>query len=447
MLVRALDNLVVHENLVREPVHERHPARLDDIARDANHVPVALLVAKRRPHAHGSVRCHLAPQHAHLVVVELDLRHVREERKQSLAECRIERVHRAVTLAHLMADLVANLELDGRLRNGHALRGLVFNHAVAQHLERLLHHAQVAVHEQLETRLGAIEMPARVLAFLDEREQLAHHRVLLVDARLDGPELFHNEGTARLVARDEHAVVADFVRVDMLETAADLHHAVNVGTALVRKRRIAHVRGMHVARQVHNLVHVAAQLAQPCNLLRGKELRAHLEMQVGSNRREVRVSATLAVTVHHALHHRSAALHGKQAVAHAQARVVMHVDADRRRNHLLHVLHNLLEFPRHRAAVRVAKHNEVRAAALRSLQRLESVLRVRLVAVKEMFRIVNHLLGMVLEVVDGGLDHVEVLFERRADDVRNVQIPALSKNRLDRSARLHERLQQRVLLG
>ena len=91
----------------------------------------------------------------------------------------------------------------------------------------------------------------------------------------------------------------------------------------------------------------------------------------------------------------------------------MHVDANRRRNHLLHVLHNLLEFPRHRTAVRVAKHNEVRAAAFGSLQRLESVLRVRLVAVKEMFRIVNHLLGMVLEVVDGRLDHVEVLLERR----------------------------------
>ena len=125
----------------------------------------------------------------------------------------------------------------------------------------------------------------------------------------------------------------------------------------------------------------------------------------------------------------------------------MHVDADRRRNHLLHVLHNLLEFPRHRAAVRVAKHDKVRAAAFSSLQRLESVFRVRLVAVKEMFRIVNHLFGMVLEVVDGRLDHVEVFLERRADDVRDVQIPALSKNRLDRSARLHERLQQRVLLG
>ena len=255
------------------------------------------------------------------------------------------------------------------------------------------------------------------------------------------------EGTARLVARDEHAVIADFVRVDMLETTADLHHAVDMGTALVRKRRIAHVRGMHVARQIHNLVHVAAQLAEPCNLFRGKELRAHLEMQVGSNRREVRVSATLAVTVHHALHHGSAALHGKQAVAHAQARVVMHVDADRRRNDLLHVLHNLLEFPRHRAAVRIAKHDKVRAAAFSRLQRLESVFRVRLVAVKEMFRIVNHLFGMVLEVVDGRLDHVEILLERRADNVGDVQIPALSENRLDRGARLHERLQQRVLLG
>ena len=216
-----------------------------------------------------------------------------------------------------MADLVTNLEFDRRLRNGHTLRGLVFNHAVAQHLERFLHHAQVAVHEQLEARLGTVKVPAGVLAFLDEREQFAHHRVLLVDARLDGPELFHHEGTARLVARDEHAVVAHGMRVDMLETAANLHHAVDMGTALVRKRRIAHVRGMHVARQVHNLVHVAAQLAEPCNLFGGKELRAHLEMQVGSNRREVRVSATLAVTVHHALHHRSAALHGKQAVAHA----------------------------------------------------------------------------------------------------------------------------------
>ena len=78
-------------------------------------------------------------------------------------------------------------------------------------------------------------------------------------------------------------------------------------------------------------------------------------------------------------------------------------------------------------------------------ERLDRVFRIGLVAIEEMFRIVNDLFGIFLEVCHGRLDHVEVFRERRADHVRYMQIPALTKNRLDRSFRLDQSLQKRIV--
>ena len=237
------------------------------------------------------------------------------------------------------------------------------------------------------------------------------------------------------------------MRVDMFKAAANLHDAIDVGTTLVCKRSIPHIRSMHVTRQVHNLVDIAAQLAQVRELLGSRKIAAHLELQIGGNRREVCVTAAFAVAIHHALHHHATRLHSVNRVCHGKSTVVMHVDAKRRRNTLLHFRNNLFNLPGHRSAVRIAKHDAIGMAKFGRLERFERIFRIRLVAIEKMFRIVNHLFGMFLEVCDRRLDHVEVFFESRADNVRDMQIPALTKNRLDRSFGLDERLQKRVVLG
>ena len=406
-----------------------------------------MFIAKCCPHANRCIGRHVRTKNAHLKVVEAHTFHAREERQKRLTESGIKSVHRTVTFAHLVANLVAHLEFDRSLRHRNTLRRLVFNHAVVEHLERFLDHSQVAVDQELEARFGGVEMPARIFAFLDFLEEACHHRILLVDARLNRLELFDNERTTGLVACHEHAVVTHRMRVDMFKTAADLHDAIDVRTTLMSKCGIAHVRGMHVARQVHNLVDIATQLAQVRELLCSRKIAVHLELQIGCNRREVCVTAAFAVAIHHALHHHTARLHSVNRVCHGKSTVIMHVDAKRRRNSSLNLLYDFFDFPRHRSAVRIAKHDAIGMAKFGRLERFERVFRISLIAIEEMFRIVNHLFGMFLEVCDRRLDHVEVFFESRADNVRHMQIPALAENRLDRSFGLDERLQKRVILG
>ena len=303
----------------------------------------------------------------------------------------------------------------------------------------------MAINEQLEARLGTVEMPARIFAFLDFLEEACHQRILLVDTRLDGLELFDNEGTPRLVARHEHAVVAHGMRVDVFKTARDLHDAIDMGATLMGKCGITHIRGVHIARQIHDLVDIAAQLAQVRKLSSRNKIAIHLELQISGNRREVRISATFAVTVHHALHHRAARLHGIKRIRDRKPAVVVHMNSKRCGNALLNIRKNFFDFPRHRSAVRIAKHDTIGFALFCSAERFDGVFRVCLVAIEEMFGIVNDFFGMFLEECYRRFNHVEIFCERRANHVRHVQVPTLTKNRLDRSARLHERLQQRVV--
>ena len=268
-----------------------------------------------------------------------------------------------------MANLVAHLELDRCLRHGNTLRRLVFNHAVVEHLERFLDHSQMAIDQKLETRFGGVKMPAGVFAFLDFLEKACYQRILLVDARLDCLELFDNERTARLVARHEHAVVAHGMRIDMFKTARNLHHAIDVSTALMGKCGIAYVRGMHVTRQIHDLVDVAAQLAQMAQLFSGSKIAVHLELQIGGNRRQVRIPATFAITVHHALHHHTTRLHGVKRIRDRKPAIVVYMNTKRCRNVLFHIRKNLFDFPRHRSAVRIAKHDVIGMAEFSRLER------------------------------------------------------------------------------
>ena len=346
-----------------------------------------------------------------------------------------------------MANLVANLKLDRRLRHRNPLRSLVFDDAVVQHLERFFDHSQLAVHKHLEACLGAIKMPTSVFTFLDKCKKLTDHRVLLIDARLDSLELFNHQGTACLIARHKHAVITHGMRVNVFKAARHLHHTIDVSTTLMRKGGIPHVRGVHIARQVHNLIHITTQLTESCHLFSGKELRPHLKVKVGGDRRKICITATFTIAVHHTLHHQGAILNSIDAIAYGKASIIMNMDSDGRRNFLFYILYNFFEFPRHRAAIGITKNNAISTTLFGSAECFYCIFRICLVAIKKMFRIINHFFGMFLEVRHRRLDHVEVLFESRADDIGHMQVPALSENRLNGSTGLHERLQQRVVLG
>ena len=95
------------------------------------------------------------------------------------------------------------------------------------------------------------------------------------------------------------------------------------------------------------------------------------------------------------------------------------------------ILGHRVNLGRQRAAVRVAEHDEVGAAALGSLPRRERVCAVVLAAVERVLGVVHDELAMRFEVPHGIFDHGQVFCRRRLQDLEDVQEPRLAVDRDD----------------
>ena len=128
---------------------------------------------------------------------------------------------------------------------------------------------------------------------------------------------------------DQHrAVVADRLRLDVLERARVLVDAGHVHAALVGERVAADVGLVRVRAEVAELVEEVRRLGEPHEAVLGNALEAHLELERRQDRDEVRVAAPLAVAVHRPLDEPRALLDRDERVGHAAAGVVVGVDAD-----------------------------------------------------------------------------------------------------------------------
>ena len=141
---------------------------------------------------------------------------------------------------------------------------------------------------------------------------------------------------------------------------------------------------------------------------------AHLQLEVGDDRGQVRVPASLAVAIHAALDVRGAGVDRRQRVRHRDVGVVVRVDA----NDAVEPLPDVRHEPRHalgrRTAIGVAEAQHVGAGVVRGLERPERVVGVGLIAVEEMLRVVDHLFAVILEVLHGLGDEQQVLVEGRS---------------------------------
>ncbi len=82
----------------------------------------------------------------------------------------------------------------------------------------------------------------------------------------------------------------------------------------------------------------------------------------------------------------------------------------------------------HAAAVGVAQDDAVDIGLGRRLQRLESVVRVGLVAVEEVLGVVDHLADMLFQVGQRVVDQLEVLLEADAQRLANMEVPGLAED-------------------
>ena len=145
---------------------------------------------------------------------------------------------------------------------------------------------------------------------------------------------------------------------------------------------------------------------------------------------------------------RRALADGGQRVGHGQVAVVVGVDAERDRD------------ARGRPAATAAatssgsapplvSHRTIQAApaAAAAWMRPQGVVGVVLEAVEEMLGVVDHLAAVRRAEGDRVGDHPQVLVERDAEDLVDVQVPALADDRDDRRAGVDQGLHADVVLG
>ena len=116
--------------LVLDAVDQGLPGGVDDVLRDADRAPEAILVAGLDDDADPGRRTGLGVDHADLVVDQAHVPQGRVEPLQALAQGRVQGIDRAVAFADHVLDLVAHAQLDrglgddpARLRSSRRSRG------------------------------------------------------------------------------------------------------------------------------------------------------------------------------------------------------------------------------------------------------------------------------------------------------------------------------------
>jgi hypothetical protein len=133
---------------------------------------------------------------------------------------------------------------------------------------------------------------------------------------------------------------------------------------------------------------------------------------------------------------RRAAAHRRERVRDAAAAVVVGVDAEAGTGteRLTHRARRLLDEPGQTPAVRLAQHQRLGPAAHGGSERLERVAGIARVAVEEVLRVVDHAALFADEERHALLDHLEVVLERRAQHLGDVERPRLADRRLSGSS-------------
>lgn len=162
---------------------------------------------------------------------------------------------------------------------------------------------------------------------------------------------------------------------------------------------------------------------------------------------QVRVAAALAQAVDGALDHGRAHAHRGQRPGHGHAAVVVAVDAHVAGVALADLGDGVSDVLGQGSAVGVAEHEELRAGGAGGLERLQGVAGVGRVAVKEVLRVEEHGLARAHEELHGVKDHVEVVLQRGAQDVRDVKVPGLSKDRRALASDARKHVEPGVLVG
>ena len=345
-----------------------------------------------------------------------------------------------------MVDLAVHLDLHDGLHLG-PFAVLPVDGTEADQLEGVAECAQGLPSEYLDRGLRGFEDIAFVLEMLDLLEQSPHRGMALVQVGEQMVEPVGDGGAARLFREQEPPLVAHQGRTAMLVGRRVLHHRVDVHPALVREGAFAHVGLPVVVVDVRHLTQEAGEVHQLPKALFPEAALPELDLQVGDDRAEIGVPASLAVAVERSLDLNRAELDGDDAVGHTCAGIVVRVDAEGRLDPFCRCKDDLAQLGGQNAPVGVTQDQEVGAAFLSGLQGTDRVVRIGLVAVEVVLGVVDYLSAVALEIGDRIADQFQVLVESGSQHVGDVERPALAEDGDDVGCGLEKRAERGVVFG
>ncbi len=318
--------------------------------------------------------------------------------------------------------------------------------AVAEPLEPGGEPARELLDQEDERRLGGLELVALVFEVLDPVEDPGEQGGVLVEAVL--AELLGDVRLAGQLADQDPALVADGAGVDVLVAAGVLADAVDVHPPLVGEGAGADegLAGPEV--HVGRLVDEPRHLGQPGEAAGLEEVVPFvLEGQVGDDAAQVDVPAALADPVDGPLDLGRPLADRGQGVGHGELAVVVGVDADRDGEGADDLGDGRGDPFGQGPAVGVAEDEPVGAGGDGGFEGLQGVVGVGAEAVEEVLGVVDDLGDPAGAEGDGVGDHPAVFFERDAEDLGRLEVPALADHGDDRRPRADQGLHPGIVLG
>ncbi len=142
---------------------------------------------------------------------------------------------------------------------------------------------------------------------------------------------------------------------------------------------------------------------------------------------------------------RAAGLHRGHRIGHRDIAIVVGVDADRAIEPLADFRHHFHDPVREVAAVGVAQAEHIGPPLFRGFERAQRELGIGVIAVEEVLGVVHHFAAVVLQMLYGFPDQLQILFFVDAERPMDVQIPALAENGHGRGLRIQQRPHVRIL--
>ena len=298
--------------------------------------------------------------------------------------------------------------------------------------------------EHLEGGLGGLELIAFAFEAFHLGEDLLHLRCTFGEFEAHAFGFDEHVRLAGHVGDGDDALVADEFGIDVLVGAGQLLHGVHMQSTFVREGSEADVGRTDVMRHVGELVHEVGEFAQAGEI--EAEVDAHLDLQGGHDGDEVAVSDAFAVAVDRALHLAGTGAHGGQRIRHADAAVIVRVDAHGLAEIGDDLAGDVLDELGQSAAVCLAKDDEIGTGICGGLDGFERVFGVFFEAVEEVLGVVEHLAAVLLQVGDRISDHGEVFLESDLEDLGDVERPGLADDGDDGRLRIEEHFDLGIVL-